>query len=199
MLRGLAMRLDAAVVMIAHPSVDGIRTGRGYSGSTHWNNAVRSRLTFTTPADDHGRELDPDLRVLELAKSNRARRGEKVHMRWEEGCFSRVAAGAVVDKASDHQDDTVFLELMGKFAAEGRNVSSNSKSPTFAPAAFIKRPQGKEIGKPRLDRAMERLLESGTLRVVTEGPASHQRSHLVVTPPVAGPTGAPGLPTGQGV
>jgi archaellum biogenesis ATPase FlaH len=48
LLRGLAMDLNAAVVFLAHPSVDGIKTGRGYSGSTHWNNAVRSRLYFTT-------------------------------------------------------------------------------------------------------------------------------------------------------
>ena len=40
LLRGLSMRLNAAVVFLAHPSVDGIKTGRGYSGSTHWNNAV---------------------------------------------------------------------------------------------------------------------------------------------------------------
>ena len=74
------MRLKAAVLFIAHPSVDGIKTGRGYSGSTHWNNSVRSRLYFTdgTSADSEG-PPNPDLRVIELAKSNRARRGEKFH------------------------------------------------------------------------------------------------------------------------
>jgi hypothetical protein len=67
LLRGLAMRLDAAVVVIAHPSVDAIKTGRGYSGSTHWNNAVRSRLYFTeAEKDESGAPLHPDLRVIEL-------------------------------------------------------------------------------------------------------------------------------------
>ena len=87
-LRGLAMRLDAAVLILAHPSVDGIKTGRGYSGSTHWNNGVRSRLTFTKPdKEEKEAKPDPDLRMLELSKSNRSRAGEQIFMRWKEGAF----------------------------------------------------------------------------------------------------------------
>jgi AAA domain/Primase C terminal 1 (PriCT-1)/RepB DNA-primase from phage plasmid len=96
LLRGLALRLGAAVVIIAHPSVDGIKTGRGYSGSTHWNNAVRSRIYFTdVPGEPDGPPPDPDMRVIELAKSNRARRGEQVHMVWMEGRFVLASAGSV--------------------------------------------------------------------------------------------------------
>src|SRR5262249_36870070 len=88
LLRGLAMRLGSSGVCIAHPSVDGIKPGRRYSGSTQWNNAVRSRLYFTDAQNDEGGgPPNPDLRVIELAKSNRARRGEKIHMAWEYGRF----------------------------------------------------------------------------------------------------------------
>ena len=63
------MDLNAAVIILAHPSVDGIKTGRGYSGSTHWNNAVRSRLYFTTGPqtkdEEAGPPSDPDTRLLE--------------------------------------------------------------------------------------------------------------------------------------
>jgi len=81
-------------VLVAHPSVDGIKTGRGYSGSTHWNNAVRSRLTFTSPQKtDENQDFGLDLRVLELSKSNRARRGAQIHVTWFDGRFITIDPG----------------------------------------------------------------------------------------------------------
>jgi RecA-family ATPase len=40
LIRGLA----DTVILLGHPSVSGLKDGRGYSGSTHWSNAFRSRL-----------------------------------------------------------------------------------------------------------------------------------------------------------
>jgi RecA-family ATPase len=178
-LRGLAMRLDAAVVMLMHPSVDGIRSGRGYSGSTAWNNSVRSRLTFTVPVGEDGKETDPDVRVLQLAKTNRARSGERIHMRWAEGGFAVIPAGASSNPGKDLSDEAVFLELLDAVTRDGINVSAASKSSTYAPAEFAKRARGKETGKGALERAMHRLLEKRTIRQVTEGPASRLRGRLV--------------------
>jgi RecA-family ATPase len=177
-LRGLAMRLDAAVLIVAHPSVDGMRSGRGFSGSTHWNNGVRSRLTFTAPAtDDTTEPPNPDLRVLELAKSNRARRGEKVHMLWHDGLFVQIRPGTRTNSANDLYEEEIFLQLLRKFNGEGQRVSS-SRSSTYAPTQFAKRPKGRELGKEALERAMTRLLDKGLIRVETEGSPSHLRRHL---------------------
>ena len=188
MLRGLAMRVDAAIILIAHPSVDGIRTGRGYSGSTHWNNGVRSRWNFTAPETSTDEPSDPDLRVLELAKSNRARRGEKIHMRWSEGRFERTRPGLPGNPVNDRNAEEVFLQLLRKFDSEGHHVS-NSKGPTFAPTQFVKRKEGRDIGKTALDEAMHRLLDRGVIRVVGYGPPSRRRHYLALVevgkPPVA--------------
>ena len=62
MLRGLAIRHECAVVMLAHPSLSGLNSGTGTSGSTGWNNSVRSRLYLERVKDD-GYEADPDARV----------------------------------------------------------------------------------------------------------------------------------------
>ena len=43
-LRGLALRHELAVVLLAHPSNAGMASGSGLSGSTAWNASVRSRL-----------------------------------------------------------------------------------------------------------------------------------------------------------
>jgi RecA-family ATPase len=42
MLRGLAIDHDSAVLLLSHPSVAGLTSGTGTSGSTAWNNSVRS-------------------------------------------------------------------------------------------------------------------------------------------------------------
>jgi RecA-family ATPase len=44
LLRGLAIAGNSAVLIAVHPSLTGITTGTGLSGSTAWHNSVRARL-----------------------------------------------------------------------------------------------------------------------------------------------------------
>ena len=81
MLRRIAMGFDLAVLLLSHPSVAGMQTGTGLSGSTAWNNSVRSRLYFT--AD----KTDEDLRLLKNMKANYGRKGAETKLRWHEGAF----------------------------------------------------------------------------------------------------------------
>ena len=71
-LRRLALKIDGTVLFCGHPSLSGLSSGIGSSGSTAWNNAVRSRLYLTKPEDknasDDAREfaINP-LKVDEIA------------------------------------------------------------------------------------------------------------------------------------
>ncbi|MCP4536033.1 MAG: AAA family ATPase, partial [Chloroflexi bacterium] len=56
MLHSLACDIDGTVVLSAHPSKAGRADGTGESGSTAWNNSVRSRLYLTRPKDDEDNE-----------------------------------------------------------------------------------------------------------------------------------------------
>jgi RecA-family ATPase len=87
MLRRLALDLGCAILLVGHPSRDGMRSGLGYSGSTAWHNSMRARWYFTTPKGEGGEELDQSLRQLSLEKSNRGRRGQKITGRWNDGWF----------------------------------------------------------------------------------------------------------------
>lgn len=69
-MRGLAIDHQLAVVLIAHPSLTGMSTGSGSSGSTAWSNSVRSRLYLERVKGADDREIDADLRVLQVKKSN---------------------------------------------------------------------------------------------------------------------------------
>jgi len=103
--REIAIDLKCTVLLSAHPSVDAMKTGRGYSGSTAWNNSVRSRLYFTFDEDD------ADCRVLEHAKANRGAKAAKIKMRWEKGIF--VTQNETVENVelTEAQIDSICREI----------------------------------------------------------------------------------------
>lgn len=85
-LRQLALAIQGTVILTQHPSVDGMNSGSGRSGSTGWNNSVRSRLYLTRPKA--AKEDEPtDERWLRTMKSNYGRSGGKLSVTWKAGCF----------------------------------------------------------------------------------------------------------------
>ena len=56
-LRGLAIRQKCAVMLLGHPSLTGLNSGSGTSGSTAWHNSVRSRLYMSRIIEDN---YEPD-------------------------------------------------------------------------------------------------------------------------------------------
>lgn len=89
LLRGLAIRHDCVVVLLAHPSQAGRSSGTGESGSTAWNNSVRSRLYLHRCLDGDGSEPDETKRELQTMKANYAAKGEPVPLQWQAGRFVR--------------------------------------------------------------------------------------------------------------
>lgn len=131
----LLKSIGCTTLLLGHPSVDGLKSGRGYSGSTHWNNSVRSRLYFTRATTDEGDCPDPDLRVLELAKANRAQTGQRMHLRWTEHGFIPDGTTAKSLDALERQLKTedIYLKLLKRFWTEGRPPSPSPASRTYAP------------------------------------------------------------------
>lgn len=178
--RGMAIRLQCAVILMAHPSVDGMKTGRGYSGSTHWNNAVRSRMYFQMPtALDKDDIIDPDVRTLSLEKANRARKGQSINLRWKDGVFivDGVSGGSGIGAAAAARN--TFLKLLDFHEKNRINVSAN-KGPTYAPSLFERHALANGLKASALKRAMDELLEAGTIRNVEEGRASKRRTRLTI-------------------
>ena len=81
----IAVTINGAVVVLAHPSMAGLDRGSGTSGSTAWNNAVRSRLYLTRP-EHAGR--GNDLRLLTTVKANYGRVGERIVLKQRDGVFA---------------------------------------------------------------------------------------------------------------
>jgi RecA-family ATPase len=178
LLRGLAIRHDCAVVLLAHPSLSGMSSGTGTSGSTGWNNSVRSRLYLERVAQD-GIEINPDARVLSTKKANYGRTGGEISITYRNGIFVADPAETGLDRmAGNAKAERVFIKLLREFTAQGRRVNDKG-STSYAPKMFSEHPDGENVTKRAFKSAMESLLASGKVRIDTEGPASRRVSYLV--------------------
>src|SRR5262249_47515098 len=162
LLRGLAVDTDSTVILVAHPSLQGITSDTGISGSTAWHNSVRARLFFKNAPGD-----DKNLRVLEVKKNNYGPEQENILLRWKDGVYVvEPKPGRLEQLAIDADMDYTFLKFLRSFTARGREVS-DKKSPTYAPAQFAKTPEAKDakLTSNAFADAMERLFAAGKLRV----------------------------------
>src|SRR5258708_17407702 len=108
MLRGLAIDYDCAVLLLSHPSLTGLNSGTGTSGSTAWNNSVRSRLYLQTTS--------PDARILKVVKANHGKVGEEIAIRWNDGVYDLdTGDDPVVESLVNSTVDKLFLYLLTLF------------------------------------------------------------------------------------
>ena len=162
--RQIAIAIDGAVVVNAHPSQSGLQSGTGTAGSTAWNNAVRSRLYLSRPDDADG---DPDLRTLSTKKANYARIGGDLSLRWQDGVFvrDRQEVSAAISVEAE------VLSFLDKARWQGFFPSNSKQSSHYAPK--ILRQVGCRRSEGALEAAIERLFGSGDLEIASV--KDHQR------------------------
>ena len=182
MLRGLAVDFRMAVLLIGHPSQSGMATGAGTSGNVAWSNSVRSRLYLERVKTAEGLEIDPDVRTLTVKKTNYSQAGLSITLRWQDGVFvSEIGAPPRAGPGLAAHAEDVFLDLLGQFEREGRNVSA-TPSNTYAPKLFAEHPDGHGVNKKAFQTAMNTLLSQRRIAVDEFGPPSKRRSRLVIAP-----------------
>ena len=177
LLRGIAIRTKAAVILLAHPSMSGMQSGSGTSGSTHWHNAVRSRLYLTYgEKDNNGEPIDPDERFLRFKKSNYGPRGKPLRLRWQNGLFVPDSGEKAAAAASANAEAT-FLAMLDAFTKQNRYVSS-APSANYAPKVFSEDPRCK-ADKKALVATMNALFAKNSIKIETFGPQSRQLKRIV--------------------
>ena len=189
-MQALAMVADGSVTVLSHPSLQGINSGSGLSGSTAWHGAFRFRQYLKGVKASDGEQPDNDLRELEFKKNQYGPRGENIVLRYQRGLFLPEAGISNLDKASrSAKAEEVFMDLLRRFGAEGRNVSENKNAPTYAPAKFEKEDEAKKLRlkKAELEQAMRDLfrtqkLTSGAVRQSQPGtPKAHSDLNLCLS------------------
>ena len=176
LMNALAAEARAAVLFIGHPN----KAGDSFSGSTAWENQVRSRLFLDRPKGEDGEVLDPDARVLRREKANYARNGEEIAFRWYRGAFVRPEdlSGAQIELVDAtvrmRAADDCVLACLDKLAAERRTASPNKAASSYAPRLFSTMQTAKGFNVAELEQAMRRLLDT---EVIRNGERVYQRDN----------------------
>jgi RecA-family ATPase len=184
MLRKLAIQANAYVIVNSHPSLTGISTRTGLSGSTGWPNSVRARAYLTTVKTDKDEEPDPNLRTLEFKKNNYGPISKNIPLRWEHGVYVPVAGIGSLDRlAAEQRAEQLFLALLDRFNRQGQNVNAKAAARNYAPTAFAKEAEAKKDGirKVDLESAMRRLFAAEKITAIPYGSPSRRTSRLEAT------------------
>jgi RecA-family ATPase len=181
-MQALAMVAGGSVTVLSHPSLAGIASGSGISGSTAWHGAFRFRQYLKGAKPTDGEQPDNDVRELEFKKNQYGPTGETIKLRYQRGLFLPERAMSPLDKlAREQKAEEIFLKLLARYSREGRNVSDKLTAPNFAPTEFAKEHDATnhKLKKPDLEAAIRRLFVSGKIRVETYGRPSRPCAKLV--------------------
>ena len=181
LLTRVAMVANGSVVLISHPSLAGINTETGLSGTTQWHNSVRARYFMRGVKPEAGEPLDTDLREIVFKKNNYGSISESIVLRWNNGLFLPVS-GVVADQAAKEAiAQEVFFEILLRLRAQNRYVS-DKPSANYAPALFAREEEAKRAGltKRDLERAMRLLFQRNAIwNEPAFGKPSRQQSYRI--------------------
>ena len=178
----LAMKTGGSNLLLGHPN----KAGAEFSGSTAWENQVRSRIYLKRPDNQDG-SANPDERILSRSKPNYAQMGEEVSFIWQSWAFTRVED---IPTNFDHEmavvmvsnsDNDAFLNCLRERdkQGEGRQVGP-SPGPNYAPKQFEGMAQAKGLPSARLKKAMDRLFTSEQIESYTYRNTSKGRDVTVI-------------------
>ncbi len=176
--RRLAIEMQGTVILTAHPSNTGISTGTGVSGSTGWNNAVRSRVYLTRPRPIEGEEEDTDERVLRTMKNNHAASGGRIKLRWKDGVFVVDDGPGPLDKVDRIEVDRLLLDGLRTLLNAGTMVSAEIAARTGFATLVRALPACKHLAYSVVVGAQGRLIDGGKVVKVELGPRSKRRLYL---------------------
>ena len=190
----LAQRTSGSVLLIGHPN----KAGDSFSGSTAWENQVRSRIYLETPRHDDETPVDPEARVLSRQKSNYAANGATLKFRWHRWAFvSETSLPAdyreeLQQTIAATRDNEIFLACLAERNRQKRPVSEHPAA-NYAPKQFAAMPESQRIGQHRLLSAMDRLFRVGIIErgVVCRDPNKRRNQEGLIVAERAPQTTAP--------
>jgi RecA-family ATPase len=184
----LAKVAGGSVTVLSHPSLQGISSGSGISGSTAWHGAFRFRQYLKGLKAKEGEQPEDDLRELEFKKNQYGPTGEAIMLRYQRGLFLPEGGVSSLDKlAREQKAEETFLALLSRYEREGRNVSHKSTAPNYAPASYCEEKEANGLRKEDFAAAMRRLFTADKIHVENYGRPSRPMARLRPGPPDSQP------------
>jgi RecA-family ATPase len=171
-MQALAKVAGGSVTVLSHPSLQGINSGSGISGSTAWHGAFRFRQYLKGVKASEDEQPDANLRELEFKKNQYGPTDEALLLKYQRGLFLPLPGiGSLERAAREQKTDDLFLKLLDRAIGQGRNVSDKKTANTYAPTRFAEEPEAKaeRANKRELTEAMERLFRASKIHVATYG------------------------------
>jgi RecA-family ATPase len=173
LMTSLAIEAGGSVIPISHPSLQGLATNSGISGSTQWHNAVRSRM-YLKAAKEADDEEENGLRKLEFKKNQYGPTNGTITLEWKSGLFLPLPGSSPFERAAREQEATDRIRTA---IQSGQRFSPSKNAKNYPPSAL----QGNGLSKVELKNALDRMLQSGRWKVTPYGPASRGWEMIVET------------------
>ena len=172
-MQALAMAAGGSVTILSHPSLAGINTGTGLSGSTAWHGAFRFRQYLKSAKAEPGEQPDDDIRELEFKKNQYGPAGGSIVLRYERGLFLPVAGPGNLERLAREQHiGDLFLELLDR-SRKHKAAQQATRKPqiTMRQDRFAKDQDAKadKVTRAEFAQAMERLFAAGKIHIVPYG------------------------------
>jgi RecA-family ATPase len=166
LLTRIAIVANGSVVLVSHPSLTGISSDTGISGSTQWHNAMRARFYMKSPKPKPDEQPDDDLREIVFKKNQYGPKAETIVLRYTDGMFLPVPGISSLDKlAREARADELFVRLVDETNRRNERFSSLIGAHMYAPSVFARDADAKAA-------------DSSVDRAVVERRPSKQRSRV---------------------
>lgn len=168
LLNGLVRGRPFGVVIVAHVSR---AQGSEFSGSVAWENAARMRWYLGSrlpdqPQFEDGADTDPNARFLAKRKSNYSAR-DHVRMTMHNGLLipdqiAPTSTGGLVSMLDERRADEVCLAGFHTLRGMGLLPTDAKSAADYLPKQLAAKKLMAGYGKNDMERAMHRLMSSGT-------------------------------------
>jgi RecA-family ATPase len=183
-LNAIALAADGTVILVSHPSLAGISSGTGLSGSTQWHNAVRSRFYMwgfsNGDKNEENGEPKGSLRKIEFMKNNYGPDSESIVVKYEYGLFVQVVGATVDEVARRLKAEEIYLKILELLTSQHQNLGLHNNTTNYAPKRIANHPDAKTLGfsLKEMEDAQQRLLDANKIRIEEVGFDSKKRQYI---------------------
>ncbi len=181
MLTGMCIKARCAGILAGHPAKS---TESEFSGSTAWENAVRSRLYLSrTPpdADEKDAETDSDVRYLSKRKANYSNL-DCLRFTYLNGVLTPdaepLADSPLIRGLTDSKARRVVLEAVTKLAEMSQFGGPSSQGGNFLPKLIRKYQLSQGVHPADIEKSMRQLMVDGNLVMGVVGKLANRQDRL---------------------
>jgi RecA-family ATPase len=164
-LNRLCIETGTTIILIGHNNRDG-----EFSGSTAWENRVRSRIHMKREKDEDGGEAIKLCRP----KANYAATEDGVTLEWHQGAYRctdhrfETYGDRLEREMKEREIDQAFLAGLDQLTGQRRATSASKQASNFAPKIMAAEGMVNGYTRRDLERAMSRLFNAG--EIVADAP-----------------------------